>query len=422
MSLGLSRMKWRQKGSRFSGSVKRNGSGLDPDAFSTAKLAVKSDAYEPLFYSESQSRRLSFSSRPLPTDSGDHTLLGFVSLLGSKAENLTIRFLNKTPSRAGCHFSYIIKQGTEEEDLRAVERDLTSGRLHRHGLALQGGAWSRLLLGPRFAVGASRKQVHELTYRRSSCTCLVCLIQRKRLEIRNKNRLQVEKKEKQCNIKSSKTSSLKYGTLHHHRASGQLSETGPEPIVSERSYSTPSFKRGKLDGDALADESESLLNFDIGNRSETDLHSNANPFTTFYPSFAPEYHLKANALQCMQLPVVDDLEKYLNADVREGEIELGTVFRSHARVSSKIRFCDEVRPMLEEVAFSGPVSTQTLTEKLIFYSNEHFKNFKGKRARKVFLRGVVVKLPIEVGVVKVLQRSMHTHENSAKFVLYGRQS
>lgn len=415
-------MRWRRKDSSQSGSVRRDASGFDPDAFSSYKLAVAAGPYEPVFYSSSESRRLSFSSRAVPTDSGDHVLLGWISLLGSKAENLTIRFLNRAPARAGCHFSYIIQQGREEEDLRAIEHDLTSGRLFRNGLALQGGAWSRLLLGPRFAIGASRKQVHELTYRRFGCTCLVCLIQRKKFEAQRKCVADADKNKVDANELNGIKTTLKYGVVSQ-RGSDRITECPHEPVVvSERSYSTPSFKKPKIDVEEFADESTSFLNFDIHNRRETDGPITSNPFANLYPSFAPEFNLKANALQCMRLPEADELEKYLNADVSEGEIQLGTIMRSHARGGIKLKFCDNIRPLLEGLAYSCPLSTQSLSDEISAFATKHSSQVRGKRTRKVFLNGVVIKLPVEVGVAKVPRHSFHLHESGAQFVLYGRQS
>lgn len=47
------------------------------------------------------------------------------------------------------------------------------------GTKLIAGAWASLLLGDKFAEQSARKQVHELTYIRTSCSCLVCLIKLK---------------------------------------------------------------------------------------------------------------------------------------------------------------------------------------------------------------------------------------------------
>lgn len=48
--------------------------------------------------------------------------------------------------------------------------------MYRSGAKLIAGAWANLLLGDKFIEGGTRKQIHELTYVRTSCTCLVCVI------------------------------------------------------------------------------------------------------------------------------------------------------------------------------------------------------------------------------------------------------
>lgn len=52
--------------------------------------------------------------------------------------------------------------------------------MYRAGNKLSAGAWANLLLGEKFCEGSSKKHMHELTYTRTSCTCLVCLIRSKR--------------------------------------------------------------------------------------------------------------------------------------------------------------------------------------------------------------------------------------------------
>lgn len=51
--------------------------------------------------------------------------------------------------------------------------------MYRVGTKYMASAWACLLLGDKFIDGRSRKQVHELTYLRTSCTCLICLIRLK---------------------------------------------------------------------------------------------------------------------------------------------------------------------------------------------------------------------------------------------------
>lgn len=59
--------------------------------------------------------------------------------------------------------------------MQIICRDLLSGRLYRSGAKYVAPQWANLLFGDKFASSTNRRQVHELTYVRTSCTCLVCL-------------------------------------------------------------------------------------------------------------------------------------------------------------------------------------------------------------------------------------------------------
>lgn len=60
--------------------------------------------------------------------------------------------------------------------MQIVSRDLLSGRLYRVGAKYMAAPWANLLFGDTFSPSSSRKQVHELSYVRTACTCLVCVV------------------------------------------------------------------------------------------------------------------------------------------------------------------------------------------------------------------------------------------------------
>lgn len=108
---------------------------------------------------------------------GEEILFKFLqSTLGPRGRDIAARLLNLTPITSNLQFSYVINQTSEDSDLDIIRRDLESGRLYAQGRRLMAGAWCNLLLGDRFQPGSSQKQRHELTYRRSSCSCIECRI------------------------------------------------------------------------------------------------------------------------------------------------------------------------------------------------------------------------------------------------------
>lgn len=98
------------------------------------------------------------------------------STLGAKAEQHARKRMAYKAVKTESSFSYQIHQGTEESDLDIVSRDLQDGRLYPFGLKLEGGSWCNLLFGDIYTANGSKRQRHELTYTRSSCTCIACIV------------------------------------------------------------------------------------------------------------------------------------------------------------------------------------------------------------------------------------------------------
>lgn len=108
---------------------------------------------------------------------GEEVLLTFLQrTLGARGRDIAARLLNLTPITSKQYFSYVISQTTEDSDIQIILRDLESGALYSQGRRLVAGSWCSLLLGDRFQSGSSKKQRHELTYRRSFCSCIVCRV------------------------------------------------------------------------------------------------------------------------------------------------------------------------------------------------------------------------------------------------------
>lgn len=278
---------------------------------------------------------------------GEEVLLRFLrKTLGPKSHNLAVRLMNKSPITSTTSFSYVIHQGTEDSDLDIIRRDLTSGRLYSSGVRLIGGAWCNLLLGDRFTPGASTRQRHELTYRRSACSCITCRL--------------------------------------------RAIET-----LREREHN------GESDLDSNAYSAEILTT--MSSTSRTPTHS-----------------AMANFVVKHRLPSPAAL-KLIGGSSSTKELEIGTVVRLNYRASAKLRFTEDVRELFGHFAYTGPISHEEVYRRVTTIGVHYYLYNKGKKERKVYIQGELIRLPVQVGVVKLGTQPMFVDELGATFCMHRKQ-
>lgn len=452
----------------------------------TASVYGAVPAYEPMFVgTDSLGRKMSFSPRAPAQESGEEALLGFIRAnLGSKAQSYAIRFMNRTPLKADRHYTYIVQQGTEEADLRAIEKDLTSGRLYRNGLVLQGGAWSRMLLGPRFALGSSKKQVHELTYRRSRCTCLGCIVRR----ALDRMQAEAERAAEAAAVEADVAAEEAVAAAAAAAAAVAVAEAPVSPVSFRSSTSSDTSKEkssrgsycnfedaerlGALSRTSTSDEEERADDphdpFNVFSdvramsmpvlRKETRMSSTMGPTRQeFLPDF-PSGSLALHAIrrqsefvgsppisrrphyypppgissigippslekqvQRIQMPTVGDLQKCPGTKVFQGDLLIGDLQRINSR-SAKIKFEEDVKGMFGDAAYAGPSTTAQLYSKVLTVAQDYYKLRRGKKNRRLYIRGYVVQIPIEVGVVKVPRQPLYMSEFGSGYLLHARQT
>lgn len=222
--------------------------------------------------------------------------------------------------------------------MKIISRDLLGGRLYRSGAKFYGGAWCKLLLGDRFATSPSSKQIHELVYTRSSCTCLTCIVKGKREQM-GENR--------------------------------------------------KSFKAGSS----------------VSGRS----------------TYIPENSAMANFVQFQKMPKLDDL-LIISDSVEQRELDMGTVVRLNSRASSKFKFTSDFKTLFGHLAYTGPITHEEVYRKVTTVGVNYYLYNKGKKERKVYLRGFLHKIPLELGMVKLGARPLRTDELGCHYILYRKQT
>lgn len=281
------------------------------------------------------------NSEDVGTRPGEQALLRFLRVtFGSKAEVFTERLMNKKIG-TNTSFEYTIHQGSEEIDLECISRDIGNGRVYRVGRKLEGGSWCNLLLGDKFTVRGGKRQRHELTYIRESCTCIRCCL-------RDSEALQESE-----------------------------SREPPEKTLDVVSVSSVSAR--------------------------TPVHS-----------------AMANFVVTYSLPSSQDLAM-IGGVSSWRELEIGSIIRLNSRPAAKLKFTDDVRQLFGHLAYTGPVGHEEIYRVVTTIGVDYYLYNKGKKERKVYIQGDLVRLPINVGVVKLGTQPLYMDDLGATFVLYRSQ-
>jgi hypothetical protein len=266
--------------------------------------------------------------------SGHQVLLDFLNHINPATSGLAKMLANRNPiSDNASGYRYVVHQSTEQSDLAVVLRDLTDGRLYRAGVRLVAAPWANLLFGDSFAAQGNRRQLHELVYRRSTCTCIVCMIRQHRAN-------------QEADASSSGSAA----------SSASLRRTSPESAMAN--------------------------------------------FTLLYA-----------------MPVPCELVR-IGAESQSRELEIGQLVRLQSRNTAKLVFTDDVRTLFGNLAYTGPMSHEELYRKVTTIGVNYFLYNKGKKSRRVYLQGDLLRLPLELGVVKCGAHAMYLKEVGSTYVLY----
>lgn len=134
----------------------------------------------------------------------------------------------------------------------------------------------------------------------------------------------------------------------------------------------------------------------------------------------PTHSAMANFVVKCALPSPDAL-KGIGASSSSRELEIGTVVRLNYRASAKLKFTDDVRELFGHFAYTGPISHEEVYRRVTTIGVHYYLYNKGKKERKVYIQGELIRLPIQVGVVKLGTQPMYFDELGATFCLYRKQ-
>ena len=95
------------------------------------------------------------------------------------------------------------------------------------------------------------------------------------------------------------------------------------------------------------------------------------------------------------------------------------------RTSAKLRFTEDARELFGHMAYTGPISHEEpytvyfpVYRKVTTIGVRYFLYNKGRKERKVFIQGELIRIPINVGVVKLGTQPMYLSELGTTHCLY----
>ncbi|KAI0566114.1 hypothetical protein FGB62_12g433 [Gracilaria domingensis] len=291
--------------------------------------------------------------------SGSQILWYFISSLGASSE----KSLSQSWLPGGTTLSqekswvYEVQQGHGDLEMKTI-RNQMNGRLYRTGNRLQGGGWSRLLLGEEFTSTPSKKQSHKLKFVVSCCVCLKC-------------RIANVKTEQDFNDMDKMLQDAEHGIGFEEDVTAENDQESPAP-------------------DLACNESVSH-----------NLSPNPNAV-----SISPE--AIESLTEYTELSLLGNNLGLLGETLHTQEFELGTVSKiSHK--SAKVTFSKYAQKLLRNERYRGLLSAAEISRIVGEKSKEYFRQHKGKTVRRFYVCGTLHRIILEGASVVVFQPSRHTN-------------
>ncbi|PXF49177.1 hypothetical protein BWQ96_00966 [Gracilariopsis chorda] len=294
---------------------------------------------------------------------GSLVLWHFISSLGPKTEHS----LSKGLLAGGATISgenvwqYELRQGQGEKELNRI-RNQMNGRLYRAGGRVQGGGWTRLLLGEEYSTNPSKKQSHELSFHVTYCVCL------------------------KCRVASAKCA-------QEVDEMDQMLQDAENGIGFEDNI--PEGNEDPKEGEAVEDL---MYKGSRNKRLISVLMEGTNTL-----------------VQWVDLPSENELE-FLAETLQSQEFELGTVSKISAK-TAKVKFSRFSKQLLRTRRYFGPLSPLEISNVVSDKAKEYYGSYKGKTLRRFYICGSLYKISLE-GVSVIIFQSTNQptkdHEGGKK--------
>jgi hypothetical protein len=99
------------------------------------------------------------------------------------------------------------------------------------------------------------------------------------------------------------------------------------------------------------------------------------------------------------------------------QFEIGVVSKLNSRGGARLTLSEEMKRFAEHAAYTGPSTVAVMYSSVLRFAQAYYHRNKGKRERKVFVRGELQHLPVPTCVLSVGQAPLNMHEPAAIAVL-----
>lgn len=136
--------------------------------------------------------------------------------------------------------------------------------------------------------------------------------------------------------------------------------------------------------------------------------------------YTPDTSAMANFVRQFPLPKKKNLIT-IGGRAEKSELQIGTLVRLHSRAGAKLEFTPEMKALFGHLSYTGPLSHEDVYRKVTTIGVNYYQYNKGMKERKVFLHGDLIRLPVQMGVVKLGTRPLRLDEVGSHFVMYRAQ-
>lgn len=361
-------------------------------------------------------------------------------------------------------WTYRMDQGSESRAMKTIRAEMNP-RLYRQGGRLVGPSWARMLLGEEYTEVASKRQVHTLKYTVNACSCLKCLVENAcdeqsvpsissipdpsdspgldfmpggndfepvaRVDIPvspvdvatapgNLNNGSRQRHPKAQRSVLQTLSDQEYGMSRGTgtAGSGVLNNLGnlqgvhgQTPLAGNGASARPPAHLPPLPLPQPGGR-DVLRERQVQIRIESE-----RPLTPASPTRVLQTKPLYTESFMGDLPSFNDVSLLGGAVQTAAQFEIGVVSKLSSRGGSRLTLSEPMQRFVGHAAYTGPVSMSEMYTAVLTFAKAYYKKNKGKRERKVFIRGELQTLPIPCSVLPVGNAPLNVHEPTAVAII-----
>lgn len=328
-------------------------------------------------------------------------------------------------------WSYRLDQGCTDKD-RLKLRDEISPRLYRVGGKLHGPSWARVVLGPEFSSVPSQTQRHDLTFTLHECACLKCKVQMEKdeqdcpsvcsfdeiLEERQPGTIDRSKTEQK--VGKTTSSAERSGGIEQEcaseasRPSIAIEVSSPTAALLERDHGKALNSRLSMSARAhLGSQNAVTQSFQETNLGKA-IGGNVSNLQSSVP--LPTAALPTPRPKNWTIPSLKDLS-LIGTTMSEARYEIGIVTKLASRTGARMFLSESMQRFAGHGAYTGGTTLFSIGTQVAKKGHEYYAKHKGKKERKVYVSGDLVRIEIPLSAFVVKGKGLRHDEADATHIL-----